>query len=78
MPLMCSGRADGVHGAIRSLGTTGGVNLLNANQVTKASGSKDVFPVIISAIVSAVDKHGMLLRVFQLASLAATIELAIH
>lgn len=39
---------------------------------------QDVFPVIISAIVSAVDKHGMLLRVFQLASLAATIELAIH
>eukprot|EP00287_Rhodomonas_sp_CCMP768_P002260 CAMPEP_0196735238 /NCGR_PEP_ID=MMETSP1091-20130531/13742_1 /TAXON_ID=302021 /ORGANISM="Rhodomonas sp., Strain CCMP768" /LENGTH=720 /DNA_ID=CAMNT_0042078859 /DNA_START=32 /DNA_END=2191 /DNA_ORIENTATION=+ len=45
-----------------SLGTSDGVNLLNANQVTKASGSKDVFPTILSAIVSAVDKHGDLMR----------------
>ena len=45
-----------------SLGTKEGVNLLNANQVTKATGNKDTFPVIMSAIVSAVDKHGDLMR----------------
>jgi len=45
-----------------SLGTKCGINLLNANQVTKASGSKDVFPTIITAIVAAVDKHGDLMR----------------
>jgi glutamine synthetase len=45
-----------------SIGTDTGVNLLNAEQVTKASGSADVFGVIMSAIVKAVDSHGDLLR----------------
>ena len=37
-----------------SLGTTGGVNLLNPAQLNKASGNADSFPVIMSAIISAV------------------------
>jgi len=45
-----------------SLGTSCGVNLLNAKQVEKASGSTEIFPVLMSAIVSAVDKHGDLMR----------------
>ncbi|KAJ1488401.1 glutamine synthetase III, partial [Baffinella frigidus] len=45
-----------------SISTKEGVNLLNANQVTKATGNKDVFPVIMTAIVAAVDKHGDLMR----------------
>jgi len=45
-----------------SIGTDSGVNLLNAEQVTKASGSPDVFGVVMSAFVRATDKHGDLLR----------------
>jgi glutamine synthetase len=45
-----------------SLITSGGVNLLNVNQINKASGNADVFPVIMSAIISAVDTHGDLMR----------------
>merc|ERR1719277_1750590 len=45
-----------------SIGTTDGVGLLNVKQLEKASGSGDIFPVIMSAIVSAVDKHGDLMR----------------
>eukprot|EP00629_Pelagomonadales_sp_RCC1024_P008252 CAMPEP_0119276054 /NCGR_PEP_ID=MMETSP1329-20130426/14769_1 /TAXON_ID=114041 /ORGANISM="Genus nov. species nov., Strain RCC1024" /LENGTH=701 /DNA_ID=CAMNT_0007276475 /DNA_START=32 /DNA_END=2137 /DNA_ORIENTATION=+ len=45
-----------------SIGTTDGVNILNIGQVTKASGSTDLFPVVMAAIVSAVDLHGDLLR----------------
>jgi glutamine synthetase len=45
-----------------SLGTSDGVGLLNVKQLEKASGSGEIFPVIMSAIVSAVDKHGDLMR----------------
>ncbi|GMI34468.1 hypothetical protein TrCOL_g13153 [Triparma columacea] len=45
-----------------SLGTTGGVNLLNPAQLNKASGNADSFPVIMSAIISAVAEHGDLMR----------------
>jgi len=46
-----------------SLGTDTGVNLLNVEQVTKAAnGNAEVFGTIMAAIVSAVDKHGDLLR----------------
>jgi len=45
-----------------SIGTDTGVNLLNVDQVTKASGSPETFGVIMSAIVSAVDIHGDLMR----------------
>jgi len=45
-----------------SLGTPDGINLLNAGQVTKATGNPLVFPTIIAAIVDAVDKYGDLMR----------------
>jgi len=45
-----------------SIGTTCGVNLLNAKQVEKASGSPLTFPIILAAIISGVDKHGDLMR----------------
>merc|ERR1719281_1161573 len=45
-----------------SIGTFDGVNLLNVDQIAKASGSSDIFPVVMAAIISAVDKHGDLMR----------------
>jgi len=45
-----------------SIITDDGVNLFNANQVTKASGSGEIFPVIMSAVIAAVDSHGDLMR----------------
>ena len=45
-----------------SIGTKDGVNLLNAGQITQKSGNAEIFPVIMAAIVSAVDKHGDLMR----------------
>ena len=45
-----------------SLGTTDGVNLFNGKQITEKSGNADLFPVIMAAVVKAVDLHGDLLR----------------
>merc|ERR1719506_2984514 len=45
-----------------SLGTPDGINLFNGPQVTKASGNPDLFPIVLAAIVGAVDDHGDLLR----------------
>jgi len=45
-----------------SLGTDTGVNLLNVGQVTEASGNPEVFPLLMSCIVRAVDLHGDLMR----------------
>jgi glutamine synthetase len=45
-----------------SIGTIDGVNLLNVDQLAKASGSTEIFPVIMSALVKALDQHGDLLR----------------
>jgi len=45
-----------------SLGTDTGINLFNAKQVAKASGNPETFPVLMAAVVSAVDKHGDLMR----------------
>jgi len=45
-----------------SLGTTCGINLLNAKQVEKASGSPSTFPIVLAAMISGVDKHGDLMR----------------
>merc|ERR1711957_919846 len=44
-----------------SLGTNTGLNLLNAKQIAKASGSPMPFIALMSAIVSAIDKHGDLM-----------------
>mmetsp|Transcript_31993 Transcript_31993/g.83716 ORF Transcript_31993/g.83716 Transcript_31993/m.83716 type:complete len:722 (+) Transcript_31993:90-2255(+) len=57
---------NGVNGSGKhnnfSIGTPDGVNLLNVEDVTKASGSPETFAVIMSAIVEAVNKHGDLMR----------------
>jgi len=45
-----------------SVGTSCGINLLNAKQVEKASGSASTFPIVLAAIISGVDKHGDLMR----------------
>jgi len=45
-----------------SVATTDGINLLNVNQVTQASGNDSMFATIMAAIVSGVDKHGDLMR----------------
>jgi len=45
-----------------SLGTTDGVNLFNGPQLTAKSGKPDTFPVLMSAVVAAIDKHGDLMR----------------
>ena len=45
-----------------SIGTKDGVNLLNAGQITAKSGNSEIFPVVMAATVSAVDKHGDLMR----------------
>jgi len=45
-----------------SIGTTDGVGLLNVGQLAEASGSHEIFPVIMAAIVKALNQHGDLLR----------------
>jgi glutamine synthetase len=45
-----------------SIGTSEGLNLMNPKQVAAVTGSNEAFPLIMAAIVSAVDKHGDLMR----------------
>lgn len=45
-----------------SVATTDGVNILNVKQLEQASGSGGIFPVVMAAILSAVDLHGDLMR----------------
>jgi glutamine synthetase len=45
-----------------SIITTDGVNLMNVKQINKESGNADTFPVIMSAVVAAVDEYGDLMR----------------
>merc|ERR1712100_12864 len=45
-----------------SIGTRDGVNLLNVGQLEKSSGSSEIFPVIMSAIVYGFHKYADLLR----------------
>jgi glutamine synthetase len=45
-----------------SIATRDGVNLLDPDDVAKASGNKSAFPIVMAAIVSAIDEHGDLMR----------------
>lgn len=45
-----------------SLATDDGTNLLNVAQLAKKSGTPEIFPVLMAAIIKAVDKHGDLMR----------------
>jgi glutamine synthetase len=57
---------EGVNGSGKhnnwSIGTADGINLLNVGQIEKASGSSEVFPVVMAAIIKAIDEHGDLMR----------------
>jgi len=45
-----------------SIGTSTGTNLFNAPQLAKVSGNPDIFPIIMAAVVKAVNDHGDLMR----------------
>ena len=45
-----------------SIATRDGVNLLDPEELAKASGNEHAFPVVMAAIVAAVDEHGDLMR----------------
>jgi len=45
-----------------SIGTDAGVNLLNVGQLAKSAGNDQIFPVIMAAIVKAVNDNGDLMR----------------
>jgi glutamine synthetase len=45
-----------------SIGTTDGTNLFNVPQLAKNSGNPDIFPVIMAAVIKAVNDHGDLMR----------------
>lgn len=45
-----------------SLATDDGTNLLNVTQLATKTGTKEIFPVIMAAIVQAVDQYGDLMR----------------
>jgi glutamine synthetase len=45
-----------------SIGTLDGTNLLNVGQLAEKSGSSDIFPVVMAAMVRSVDMHGDLMR----------------
>ncbi len=48
-----------------SMSTTGGVsiNLLNAPEIVATTGRSDIFPVIMAAMVKAVNLHGMIIHI---------------
>lgn len=45
-----------------SIDTVDGVNLFNVNQLAQKSGSREIFPVIMAAVLKAVDEYGDLMR----------------
>jgi len=45
-----------------SLGTKEGVMLMNPASLNEATGNADAFPLVMAAIVSAIDKHGDMMR----------------
>ena len=45
-----------------SLGTDNRTNLFNVEQLAQRSGSTEIFPVVMAAMVQALDQHGDLLR----------------
>jgi glutamine synthetase len=45
-----------------SIGTDDGTNLFNVGQLAKSSGNPDLFPIIMSAVVKAVNDNGDLMR----------------
>jgi len=57
---------DGINGSGKhnnwSIGTDDGTNLLNFEQLAKRSGSTEIFPIIMAAIVKGINDYGDLMR----------------
>jgi glutamine synthetase len=57
---------DGINGSGKhnnwSIGTSDGLNLMNPKQVNAKTGNAEIFPLVMAAMVSAIDKHGDLMR----------------
>jgi glutamine synthetase len=45
-----------------SIATRGGVNLLDPDELNKASRNPSAFPIVMAAIIAAIDEHGDLMR----------------
>merc|ERR1719310_847899 len=45
-----------------SIATDTGVNLFNPEQLTSASGQSTIFPIVMAAVVAAIDKYGDMMR----------------
>jgi len=45
-----------------SIGTSDGLNLMNPKQVNSVTSNSEIFPLVMAAMVSAIDKHGDLMR----------------
>jgi len=57
---------DGINGSGKhnnwSIGTRAGVNLMDPEDLAEATGNKHAFPIVMAAIISAIDHHGDLMR----------------
>lgn len=57
---------EGINGSGKhnnwSIGTDDGTNLMNVGQLAKRSGSPDIFPVVMAAVLAGVDEYGDLMR----------------
>lgn len=57
---------DGINGSGKhnnwSIGTDDGTNLLNFDQLAKRSGSTEIFPIIMAAILKGINEYGDLMR----------------
>jgi glutamine synthetase len=57
---------EGINGSGKhnnwSIGTDDGTNLFNVKQLAARSGSTEIFPVVMAAVLSAIDEYGDLMR----------------
>jgi glutamine synthetase len=57
---------EGINGSGKhnnwSIGTDDGTNLFNVKQLAERSGSTEIFPVVMAAVMAAVDEYGDLMR----------------
>jgi glutamine synthetase len=57
---------EGINGSGKhnnwSIGTDDGTNLFNVKQLAERSGSTEIFPVVMAAVIAAVDEYGDLMR----------------
>ena len=57
---------EGINGSGKhnnwSIGTDDGTNLFNVKQLAERSGSSEIFPIVMAAVIAAVDEYGDLMR----------------